>query len=300
MQHIRRKFLWIGLLMMMCWTVTGYAQQPTAVITKLSGSAVIFRAGAEIDAELKMVLTQGDAIETNADSSATLALSEGSTVLLKQKTRVNLDVLLQTPQTGARQSKLKLLYGRIRAFLSPGHQQADSTFEMETPNAHVGVKFSQPALEVSYERELKMTIVRTYTVCVSVVNLVTDAEIQRLCPGHQAVIKNDMILVTKILETAFQLEDVQRMLVELDATTEEWADEDGGDAGDGVDGRDAGGGQQRVTDNDMGLLVETIAGNGVTTVVEPATGSMPQPGIRPSVPQVGSGSFGFTFTVTEE
>jgi hypothetical protein len=69
-------------------------------------------------------------------------------IQLSQNTKIDLALLLQSPETGARQSRLKLLYGKIKLFLSPGHQKEGSAFVTETPNAQIGVKFSQPNVEV--------------------------------------------------------------------------------------------------------------------------------------------------------
>jgi hypothetical protein len=70
-----------------------------------------------------------------------------------------------------------LLWGHIRTKLSSGHQQAGATFDIETPNALIGVKFSQPDVEVSYDPEKQETIGVAHTVELIAINLVTNEQI---------------------------------------------------------------------------------------------------------------------------
>jgi hypothetical protein len=101
-----------------------------------------------------------------------LALSDGSEIQLGENTQINIDDLMQTA-TGARVSRVKLLWDRIRAMLSPQHQLEGSAFDIETPNALIGVKFSQPDVEVSYDLEKEKTVAFAYTVALMATNLLT-------------------------------------------------------------------------------------------------------------------------------
>ena len=135
------------------------AQQPMATIRTLSGTVLVSGQAVKVGT----VLSAGDTIQTQAGASVVLALSDGSELQLGENTQVNLADLTQTV-TGARVSRLKMMWGRIRAKLSPGHQQAGSSFDIETPNALVGVKFSQPDFEVGYDPAKQETIGIAHTV----------------------------------------------------------------------------------------------------------------------------------------
>ena len=143
----RHVLVWILLIMFLCFSFpsVSMAQQPTATISTLSGTVLVNGQEGGKGA----VLTAGDVIETQAGATVVLELSDGSLLELGEHTKVDLADLAQTA-TGARVSLIKLLWGRLRAKLSPGHQQAGSSFEIETPNALVGVTFSEPDVEVSY------------------------------------------------------------------------------------------------------------------------------------------------------
>lgn len=173
-------------------------QQPTVVISEFSGKVLVSLQGkTPVEADIGMLLQAGDSIEIQRNSSASLQLSEGSQLQLGQNTKIQLADLLQT-ETGARRSRISLAWGRIRAFLTPGHQKEGSRFDIETPNAQVGVKFSQPDVEVAYDLNTKISVARAYTVPISVKNLVTGAEIAVLPKEHQAIIYQGIITVSKI------------------------------------------------------------------------------------------------------
>jgi hypothetical protein len=150
----------------------GFAQQPTATISVLNGTVLVNgQAGSP-----GIVLTAGDVIETQAGARVVLEFSDGSLLELAENTKLDMAELGQTA-TGARVSRVKLMWGWIRAKLSPGHQQAGSSFDIETPNALVGVKFSQPDVEVSYDPDKQETIGLARTVALSARNLMTDEEL---------------------------------------------------------------------------------------------------------------------------
>jgi len=158
-----------------------FAQQPTATIKTLSGNVLVSGQAATIGTTLRA----GDTIQTQAGASAVLELSDGSEIQLGENTQINIDNLTQTA-TGARVSYIKLLAGRLRAFLSSEHQQEGSSFTIETPNAQLGVKFSEPDIEVSYNPESVETVGIAHTVELMAKNLLTDEEV--LVPVGSTVI----------------------------------------------------------------------------------------------------------------
>jgi hypothetical protein len=144
------------------------AQQPTATINTLNGTVLVN--GQEQGKGF--ALSAGDVIETQAGARVVLELSDGSQLELGENTKVDVAVLSQTA-TGARTSKVKLMWGWIRAKLSPSHQQEGSAFDIETPNALIGVKFSQPEVEVGYNQEKQETTAKALTVALIILNLLT-------------------------------------------------------------------------------------------------------------------------------
>lgn len=188
------------LLMLLGCATTGNAQQPTAILTDFSGTVEISIQGkAPIAPTAGMTLRAGDSLQTQAGASVVLTFSEGSELRLGQNTKLDLATLAQRPQTGARQSRIKLWYGQLRAFLSPGHQKAGSSFDVETLNAVGGVKFSHPDFEAEYLPETKTSIFRWYTVGGTVVNTVTK-ERRGIPKAHQAIVQEEFLWITAIVQ----------------------------------------------------------------------------------------------------
>jgi len=244
-------------------------EQPTATITNLTGSAVVSVQGKEAEAEVEMVLTEGDTIQTQAGAEVTLTLSDGSVIQLGENTQTNIDVLFQSPE-GARKSRLKLLYGQIRAILSLGHQKKGSDFTVETPNAQVGVKFSKPDVEVMYDPETKTTVARGYTVGMSVTNTITRAKAGDIPKEHQVIVHKAMIVVTKITDIPKIIEQM-RDIPEI--------------------------GRPQVPEESpeatMDLLLETRENIGMIT---PVTSQVPTPGTRTDA-ESGPEPVEFTYTI---
>jgi hypothetical protein len=164
-------------------------QQPRATITALTGSVMVNGQPRTQGANLRA----GDVLETQAGTGVTLTLSDGSILEIGEKTRIDITELSQTP-TGTRVSRIKLLWGRIRGALSPGHQKAGSTFDVETPNALVGVKFSHPKFEVIYNLGQQETRALAMTIQLMVKNLLT-GETQIVPVGSTAIIAGALIKI---------------------------------------------------------------------------------------------------------
>ncbi len=198
------------------------AQQPTAAISSFSGVVRVSLQGQEpVAATTGMTLQAGDAIQTEEGAQVVFTLSEGSELRLGQNTRLELSELFQQPKTGARKSHIKLAYGRLRALLSGGHQEKGSSFDIETPNAVAGVKFSRPEIEVSYDPATNTTVIVGLTVPTIVQNLLTN-ERKRMEAAHQAVIKQEFIWITPFApEAALPSEKSEQPAAEsLSAETE--------------------------------------------------------------------------------
>lgn len=163
---------------------------PTATLTALNGIALVNGQ----TAEQGVVLIVEDVLETQVETTVELTFSDQSQVELDGATRLGIRELSQT-ETGARITSLNLLAGRIRANISPEHQQAGSAFTVETPNARIEATFSQPDIEVSYNQEKAETIGIAHTVKLMAKNLATNEEV--LVPvGSTIIITSE---ATKVL-----------------------------------------------------------------------------------------------------
>jgi hypothetical protein len=165
---------WIMLIVLLCSLAPSlsFAQQPTVTITSLSGTVLVNgQTGSP-----GTILNAGDAIETQANASVVLQFSDGSQMELGESTQLDLAELIET-DTGARVSKVKLAWGWLQAHLSAGHQKEGSKFDVETPNALVGVKFSDPKFFINHDLQERATEVKALTVALDVLNRVTGEQI---------------------------------------------------------------------------------------------------------------------------
>ncbi|MCP4399794.1 MAG: FecR domain-containing protein [bacterium] len=183
----------VPLLILCGFFTAANAQEPSATISSMNGTVLVTIQGQEaIAATIGTTLQTGDFLETESGASVVLTLTEGSELKIGQNTKIDIAQLARRPKTKARTSHVKLLYGKFRAFLSPGHQEEGATFDIETPNAMAGVKFSLPEVFISYDPNTETTIIDAVTVEVIVRNLIT-REIKRLPSGYRAIIQGDTI-----------------------------------------------------------------------------------------------------------
>ena len=186
------------ILLLFCLPAIVHAQQPTAAITAITGDVMVSMQGAAFQtATVGDSLHAGDIIETGVGAGVVLLLSDGSELRLGQNTKIDITALTERPETKARVSRISLLYGKIRAVLSPGHQKKDSSFHVDTPNAMVGVKFSQPIIEASYDPTTQTSVFTAYTTALEVTNHITH-EIKEVPQGNQVVIREDLILLSPL------------------------------------------------------------------------------------------------------
>ena len=188
-----RRIFWISLCLFCALVFASElnAQQPTAEIITIKGTVLVsFQGKPPMAATVGAILQAGDVIETLAVSSVGLRFSDGSELRLGQNSKVDLATLTQVPATKARESRVKLWYGSLRAWIAPEHQTTGSSFEVDTPNAMAGVKFSQPVIEVSYDPRTKTSLFKAYTVALIVRNSVT-GERKQIPQGLQVVVRDE-------------------------------------------------------------------------------------------------------------
>lgn len=184
----------VGILfVVLCASSASLAKEPTARISVLRGDVRVSGLGQkDLPATFNTVLSQGDAIQTFAGASAVLTFSEGSSVELGEHTTLYLAVLEQNPRTGARASHIHLLWGKIRAALTPKHQKKGSVLKVETVNAMVNVTFSQPDVEILYNWQTDTTIAFAHTVPLEITNLLTE-ETALIAKGHTGIVQGQKI-----------------------------------------------------------------------------------------------------------
>ncbi|GAK57049.1 OmpA/MotB domain protein [Candidatus Vecturithrix granuli] len=139
-------------------------------------------------ASVDMVLWEGDSIRTHAGANLILQLSDGTQLIVAENTNISIAKLAEDPQTGARTSRLILLWGKMRSLVSAGHQAKGSSYTIETPNAFTDIQFSQPDSEVLYDPGTSTTTVMPHKFDVIVTNRVTNDTV-RIPEGFIGIIQ---------------------------------------------------------------------------------------------------------------
>ncbi len=184
----------VGLIVGCLWgrsaPVHAEIKQPTVRIASLSGEALVFfQGGSPLPASKDMLLREGDSIRTHAGATVLLELSDGSEVIISENTNLSFAKLTIDPQTGARISRLILLWGKMRSLVSSGHQVAGSSYTIETPNAFNDIQFSQPDSEVLYDPGTSTTTVMPHRFDVVVTNRVTNDTV-RIPEGFIGIVQD--------------------------------------------------------------------------------------------------------------
>ncbi len=182
-------FMIIAVLWLFLMSSSANAQPPTAAISSLQGEVFVsFQGGTPISGIDGSVLRAGDIIRTYTGGGAMLSLSDGSKLELGENTNMLLSALEKDPAKG----RMELLWGRVRAILSPVYQAESSSFTVQTPNALVGTTSSELDVEVLYDPNIKTTTVLAHEFAIRVINLLTGIEF--IIPqGHSGIIHDGII-----------------------------------------------------------------------------------------------------------
>lgn len=112
------------------------AQQPTASLIALNGDVMVsVQGGSPTPGIVGTVLQEGDSIKTRAGATATVELSDRSTLELEENTAVSISVMTLDPATGASRSQLDLWWGSLRSTLPAGQMNSGSSITVQTSNA---------------------------------------------------------------------------------------------------------------------------------------------------------------------
>ena len=140
---IIRSILVIGLILSLCSIGMAQEMKRTAAIKECNGMVEVqANQGQWIPAKVGMLLNQGDAIRTQANSWALLnvdGIAETATVEIKQNSMMKMAMLLKNEQAGTENTLLDLSLGEILIKAKKLHSEK-SKFEVKTPTSIVGVR----------------------------------------------------------------------------------------------------------------------------------------------------------------
>ncbi|HWP49639.1 MAG TPA: FecR family protein [Candidatus Limnocylindrales bacterium] len=175
----------IGILLFPALEVFAQSQVLASVESVNGIVKVSLQGQGEVRARKGMDLQAGDILRTEVGGRLTLKLSDGSRLELGEDTRLDVTELSLT--TRAKSSLFKLVWGRIQAVIAQPYKTPGSKFEVETPNALAGVKFT--AFSMGYFRSTNTTWLSVENGTVTLTSLLSPGQpAEVLSPGQSAVV----------------------------------------------------------------------------------------------------------------
>ena len=123
-----------GALMALCAAPQVSAQAVAGSISALTGTATITRGAAKIPAASGAKIEVGDRIVTDASSSVTVALSDGSQIEVTDSSNLTIDENTLNPDGTRAGTKMSLVNGMVRSLVRSTAGRPPN-FEVHTPNA---------------------------------------------------------------------------------------------------------------------------------------------------------------------
>lgn len=126
------------------------AQTVAGSISAVTGTATITRGAVKIPAANGGKIDVGDRIVTDADSTVTVALSDGSQIEVTDSSNLTIDENTLNPDGTRAGTKMSLLNGMVRSLVrsTPGKPP---NFEVHTPNAVASARGT--SFEVDYHHD---------------------------------------------------------------------------------------------------------------------------------------------------
>jgi hypothetical protein len=137
------------------------SEQEKAVgqVQQVQGIVVIIPAGGygafQLRKTMPVPVHDGDTLITAKNSRVTLLMNDQSSLTLTPQSKMLIDQSLYDPAANRRDTKLKLLLGRLRAVVAK--ITGDSSYSIQTPTATAGVRGTDFALATTPEQTALLT-----------------------------------------------------------------------------------------------------------------------------------------------
>lgn len=143
-------------------------QPAAATVTRLFGSATLFRAGSQTAEPLRPEtrLHSGDRLVTGSDSNLTLRFADDSLLLVQSNSEVVMDALSAWGTTGMVDTRVRLKGGRVDTRVQPGRGPG-SRYQIITPAAVAAVRGTDFRISAEPGRAVMRSEVSEGTVTVS-------------------------------------------------------------------------------------------------------------------------------------
>lgn len=130
-----------------------FAQTKVGKVDNVMGDVTIaHEAGKKEKAAVGAPLFLKDVVETKKESSVQLAFQDGTSIVLREKTKIIVSEFLFDPKQKKRETVLNVASGKLKAVVSKTFNKKTSKTEFKTPTATVGVRGTELALDVGKKK----------------------------------------------------------------------------------------------------------------------------------------------------
>lgn len=168
-----------------------FAATQVGTFATVSGDVTAGQKGQELRrVEAGSAILLHDMVATAADSRCSLVFNDDSVLKLDQNTSIQIDEAVFDPESKQQDSKVQLLQGRLRAFVSRLNTDNGRSYEILTANGIAGVRGTE--FIVTYERDGDLTQILTLEGTVGAANRrVPNAESIQLQANQLTVIQGN-------------------------------------------------------------------------------------------------------------
>ncbi len=138
---MKRAFL-TGMLwaIVAAFAAAAWAQGEAGTVAAVQGAFEVQHAGAWQSATVGLAVAVGDRLRTGSDGRGKVVFQDDSVLDLAPGTEIEVDTQTFDPGAQRYQSLLRLVKGKIRAWVSDYYRQPHARYEVETPTAVAGVR----------------------------------------------------------------------------------------------------------------------------------------------------------------
>lgn len=130
--------------------IPAFANAKAGIFSKIGGKVWVTHAGARPGPALpKGEIFLKDVIEVKNNAAAELKLDDGTTLVLRENTKIAVTQFLFQPKQRRRETAVQIFFGKVKAVVAKTFDKKRSQTQLQTPTATVGIRGTEVALDVT-------------------------------------------------------------------------------------------------------------------------------------------------------